>query len=320
MLATPDGGRLPDGPRFAYEFKWDGYRAVMRVASDGTTVLTSRNGNDFTARYPELAGALTAALGGRRAVLDGEIVALDAAGRPDFGLLQNHDRTARPVVFCVFDVLALGDEQLLDRPYDERRQVLEGIEPTDRDLVAITPAYRHTDLAAAGMTPQDLLGIAGDRGLEGLVAKFRSSTYRPGRRSPAWLKHPLIQTLGVVIGGWRPGQGNRAGTVGGLLLGAHDRDTGQLLYIGDVGTGFTRQALAELRDTLAPLHRASSPFANPVPRDRARDARWVTPSLVGEVVYRQFTPTEHRLRHTAWRGWRPDKDPDQALVPQHPGS
>ncbi|MEU4674873.1 non-homologous end-joining DNA ligase [Amycolatopsis sp. NPDC023774] len=316
MLATADGGRLRDDAKYAYEFKWDGYRAIMRVAADGTTVLTSRNNNDFTGRYPELAGAMADALGGRRTVLDGEIVALDEAGRPDFGLLQNHDTSGRAVAYFVFDVLQLADDVLLDHSYDERRKILEGIEPPDKNLVAITPSYSHADLSATGMTPQDLLDVAATSGLEGLVAKARTSKYRPGRRSPEWLKHPLIQTLEVVVGGWRPGQGNRGGLVGGLLLGAHDRDTGDLLYIGDVGTGFSHQALLDAQEKLAPLERARSPFANAVPRDRARGAHWVEPTLVGEVVYRQFTPGEHRLRHTAWRGWRPDRAPSEALVPQ----
>ncbi|MEW2508321.1 non-homologous end-joining DNA ligase [Amycolatopsis sp. NPDC047767] len=317
MLATADGGRLRDDPKYAYEFKWDGYRCLMRVAGDGTTVLTSRNNNDFTPRFPELAGALADTLGGRRAVLDGEIVALDEQGRPDFGLLQNRGTTAAPVAYFVFDVLQLGDEILLERSYDQRRTVLDGIELGDGNLVAITPSYSHADLSATGMTPQDLLDVAAKTGLEGLVYKVRTSKYRPGRRSPEWLKHPLIQTLEVVIGGWRPGQGSRDGLLGGLLLGAHDRDSGDLLYIGDVGTGFTHQALLDAQQKLDPLARPASPFANEVPRDRARGARWVEPSLVGEVVYRQFTPREHRLRHTAWRGWRPDRRPGEALVPEH---
>ncbi|MEV6900327.1 hypothetical protein [Amycolatopsis sp. NPDC051372] len=111
----------------------------MRVAADGTTVLTSRNNNDFTGRFPELAGTLADVLGGRRAVLDGEIVALDEAGRPDFGLLQNRGTTAAAVAYFVFDVLQLGDDVLLDLSYDERRAILEGIEPPDKNLVAITP-------------------------------------------------------------------------------------------------------------------------------------------------------------------------------------
>jgi bifunctional non-homologous end joining protein LigD len=318
MLATSDRGRLPDDPRYAYEWKWDGYRAVMRVAPDGTTLLTSRNRIDFTPRYPELAGAFGDALGGRPAVLDGEIVALDERGRPDFGLLQNHDTSGRTVAYFAFDVLQLGTEKLLGETYDERRKVLEGLEPPDRRLVAITPSYAHTDLAADGTGPRDLLAVAAERGLEGLVAKDRRSKYYPGRRSPDWLKHPLVRTLEVVVGGWRPGQGNREGTIGALLLGAHARDTGDLLYIGDVGTGFTQNTLADLQAKLIPLERETSPFSNEVPRDRARGARWVTPNLVGEVVYRQFTPGEHRLRHTAWRGWRPDRRPDEALVPLSP--
>ncbi|WP_239154850.1 hypothetical protein [Amycolatopsis sp. FDAARGOS 1241] len=99
--------------------------------------------------------------------------------------------------------------------------------------------------------------------------KVRTSKYWPGRRSPEWLKHPLIQTQEVVIGGWRGGQGGRTGLLGGMLLGAHDRDTGDLLYIGDVGTGFTHQALLDAQAKLDPLARATSPFANKVPRDRA---------------------------------------------------
>ena len=315
MLATPDGGQLRDDPKYAYEFKWDGYRAIMRVAADGTTVLTSRNNNDFTGRYPELAGAMAEALGRRRAVLDGEIVALDDAGRPDFGLLQNHDTSARAVAYFVFDVLQMGDDVLLDHSYDQRRKVLEEIEPPDKNLVAITPSYSHADLSATDMTPQDLLDVAATSGLEGLVAKVRTSKYQPGRRSPEWLKHPLIQTLEVVIGGWRPGQGNRGGLIGGLLLGAHDRDTGDLLYIGDVGTGFTHQALLDAQEN---SRRSSARPARSPTRCRATaPARpLVEPSLVGEVVYRQFTPREHRLRHTAWRGWRPDRVPSEALVPQ----
>ncbi|MFI5614331.1 non-homologous end-joining DNA ligase [Amycolatopsis sp. NPDC051903] len=315
MLATPDGGTLRDGPEYAYEFKWDGYRAIMRVAPDGTTVLTSRNDNDFTGRFPELAGVLGDALGGRPAVLDGEIVALDEQGHPDFGLLQNHDTAGRSVSYFVFDVLLLGTESLLDASYDERRAVLDALEPANRQRVAITPSYNHTDLSAQGMTPGDLLEVARKTMLEGLVVKARSSKYYPGRRSPEWLKHPFIRTTEVVLGGWRAGQGRRDGTIGALLLGAHDPVTGDLLYLGDVGTGFTEQMLRDLRETLAPLERPTSPFANAVPRERARGAHWLNPSLVGEVVYRRLTPGDHRLRHTAWRGLRPDRKPGEAKVP-----
>src|SRR6266702_1288038 len=313
MLATPDGGQLPDGPGFAYEFKWDGYRAIMRVAPDGTTLLTSRNGIDFTTRYPELAGVARGSLGGRAAVLDGEIVALNERGRPDFELLQHRRMGTRPVSYFAFDVLQLDDTSLLAEPYDDRRAVLERIAPAD--LLVITPAYRHADLSDLGLTPAGLLDVSAETGLEGLVIKTRTSKYYPGRRSPEWLKHALIRTQEVIVGGWRLGQGRRAGTVGALLLGAHDRGTGELLYVGDVGTGFTDQALHELQELLIPLQQPTSPFANVVPRDKARGTRWVRPEVVGEVVYRQFTPHERRLRHTAWRGLRPDKLGNDVYVP-----
>ncbi|MFI9452582.1 DNA ligase [Amycolatopsis sp. NPDC052450] len=289
----------------------------MRVAADGTTRLTSRNDKDFTGRFPILGDAMGDALEGRQAVLDGEIVALDQHGRPDFGLLQSYATSDDvSVAYFVFDVLLLGGNRLLDEPYERRRAVLEGIEPPDKNLVAITPSYSHADLSASGMSPADLLDVAKDRGLEGLVVKAIQSKYVSGRRSPEWIKHPLIQTIEVVVCGWRSGQGRRDGMIGALLLGAHDPGSGDLVYIGDVGTGFNNQALLDAKKKLAPLARKTSPFADEVPRDRAKGAYWVKPDLVGEVVYRQFTPREHRLRHTAWRGWRPDKQPADVQVPE----
>ncbi|WP_340682516.1 hypothetical protein LCL61_28100 [Amycolatopsis coloradensis] len=163
MLATSSKNTLPDDPRYVYEWKWDGYRSVLQVAPDGTTRLTSRNGNDFTARYPELDGALGDALGGRAGVLDGEIVALDEHGRPDFGLLQNYAGGDVAVAYFVFDVLLLGDDDLTGEPYEQRRAVLEEIEPPDKNLVAITPSYSHADLSATGMSPADLLDVAAER-------------------------------------------------------------------------------------------------------------------------------------------------------------
>lgn len=315
MLATPDGGVLRDDPACAYEFKWDGYRAVLRIAPSGETMLTSRNDNDFTPRFPELAGAFGTALGGRAAVLDGEIVALDEHGRPDFGLLQQPGPGGRTIAYFAFDVLSLGRESLLEASYDERREVLAGLEPPDPRLVAITPSYTHAELAAQDLTPAGLLEVARKMLLEGLVVKTRASKYHPGRRSPEWLKHPLVQTTEVIVGGWRPGRGRREGTIGALLLGGYDRETGELRYLGDVGTGFTDAALHALHKQLTPLERRTSPFADEVPRERARGARWLSPETVGEVVYRRLTPGDGRLRHTAWRGLRPDRRPAEVRAP-----
>jgi bifunctional non-homologous end joining protein LigD len=154
---------------------------------------------------------------------------------------------------------------------------------------------------------QDLLVAAGENGLEGVMAKRNTSVYEPGRRSHAWVKVPLWKTQEVVLGGWRPGEGRRSGTIGSLLLGVPD--DGGLTYVGHVGTGFNAAVLADLLGRLTPLEQRESPFSNEVPRDRARGAHWVRPELVGEVEFRTLT-RDGRLRHSTWRGLRADKRPE----------
>lgn len=308
MLAVE--GLLPVGSGWAYETKWDGFRCCMRVGPDGTTKLTSRLGNEITSTYPDLDGIMTESLAGRSAVLDGELVVLASGGRPDFHLMQfRHQRgptpellRTAPVTFIVFDLLQLGDEALLTAPYTRRRALLADM-PVTSSRVAVP---RH--FTAEDIDPNALLAVVEEQGLEGLVAKRLASRYHPGQRSRDWIKRPLIKTQDVLVGGWRPGKGNRSGRIGALLLGAHDA-TGSLRYIGDVGTGFSERVLDELLGLLTPLARPTSPFRDEVPADRRRDARWVQPHLVGQVVYRQFT-SDHRLRHTAWRGLRHDVPPE----------
>ncbi|MFC4859339.1 non-homologous end-joining DNA ligase [Actinophytocola glycyrrhizae] len=313
MLAVE--GPLPVGGGWAYETKWDGFRCCMRVGPDGVTKLTSRLGNEITGVYPDLHGVLADATGGRSAVFDGELVVLAPDGRPDFQLMQSRHqrgptaellRTA-PVTFIVFDLLRLGTEVLLTAPYTRRRDLLADL-PVANSHVAVPRHFTADDI-----DPNELLTIVEEQGLEGLVAKRLASRYVPGQRSRDWIKRPLIKTQEVVVGGWRPGRGNRDGRVGALLLGGHAPD-GRLHYIGDVGTGFSERALDELLDLLIPLSRRECPFHNEVPADRARDARWVEPTLVGQVVYRQFT-SDGRLRHTAWRGLRDDVLPEQVTAP-----
>jgi bifunctional non-homologous end joining protein LigD len=297
---------LPVGDGWAYETKWDGFRCCMRVGPDGTTRMTSRLGNEITGVYPDLHGVLAGAAAGRAAVFDGELVVLAQDGRPDFHLMQfRHQRgptaellRSAPVTYIVFDLLRLGEETLLAEPYAQRRALLADL-PVTNPRVAVP---RH--FTSADIDPNELLAVVAEQGLEGLVAKRLQSRYHPGQRSRDWIKRPLIKTQEVLIGGWRPGKGNRSGRVGGLLLGAHDA-RGRLRYIGDVGTGFTERGLEELLEVLTPLARETSPFDDEVPADRRRGARWVEPRLVGQVVYRQFT-ADHRLRHTAWRGLRHD--------------
>jgi bifunctional non-homologous end joining protein LigD len=332
MLAKADGGLLRSGPDWAYEFKLDGYRAAMRVAPDGTTVLTSRNGIDFTDEFASLAGVLGPALEGRAAELDGEIVVYNEAGQIDFGLLQerrgryqrhrgSHRRDEPltgevPVRYLAFDLLRLGDTVLLDQPYDRRRELLTTLPMPDPYLVSVVESFTFDRLAADRLTPAALLERAAAEGKEGLVAKLRSSTYQPGRRPDSWLKHALVQNQEVIVCGWRPGQNRFSGILGGLLLGAHDPDSGDLVYIGDVGTGFSEAERGQLQERLTKLEIRSHPFATAPPREDVYRARWVQPVLVGEVRYRQFTRGAGRLRHTSWRGLRADRDVSEVVAPR----
>jgi bifunctional non-homologous end joining protein LigD len=313
MLAT--AGDPPRGAGWGVEFKWDGIR-TMATSSGGRLRLSSRNGNDLSTAYPELteSAAGTPWAGGKPVLLDGEIVALDAGGRPDFGRLQQRmqlrhpaaEIVARvPVVFYVFDVLHLEERSLLGEPYDVRRDVLVALGLEAAPAVAVPAGYADIDARL-------LLDVAREHGLEGIVCKRRSSRYDPGRRSLAWIKTALLTTQEVVIGGWNPGKGRRAGTVGALLLGAHDAD-GALRYLGSVGTGFTNTALTELHRILVPLGQDRAPFDESVPPAETRTAQWVQPVLVGEVVYRTLTH-DRRLRHAAWRGLRPDRDVMEAVL------
>ncbi|GHH42067.1 ATP-dependent DNA ligase [Lentzea cavernae] len=287
MLAKPDGDRLREGPQWANEYKLDGYRVAMRIGADGTTALTSRNGLDLTAEFAELTDVLTAALRGRAAVLDGEVVVYNEAGQIDFGLLQQrrgrfqkHNAARRtdpfedvPVRFLAFNLLLVDDQLLLDQPYEQRRRLLTELPMPNPFRITIVPSFTSDELAAERLTPQRLLERVAAEGHEGLVAKRLGSPYLPGKRPDFWCKHPPMQTREVIVCGWRLGQSGFTGTVGGLLLGAHAPDTGDLVYIGDVGSGFTRQERGQLRDRLKPLERAGHPFAAAPPREDVVRAR-----------------------------------------------
>lgn len=307
MLAV--AGALPeDAQRWAYEVKWDGVRALADVHG-GAVRLTSRAGNDVTGGYPELAE-----LGVQvdDALLDGEVVALDpATGRPSFGLLQErmHVRDARraaqlaadvPVTYLAFDVLRLYGVDLTARPWQDRRGVLERI-GLDGPAWATPPAF---DDGAATLEASRALG------LEGVVAKQRASPYRPGTRSPDWVKVVHRETQECVVGGWRAGEGGRAATLGALLVGVHDA-AGALRFAGRVGSGLTDRGLTELRGRLAVLERPTSPFADPVPALDARGTTWVAPELVVDVEHLGWTRAD-RLRAPVFRGLRSDRSPEEA--------
>jgi bifunctional non-homologous end joining protein LigD len=302
MLATL--GALPAGGGWAYEYKWDGVRAVVYV-SGGEVRILSRNERDVTAAYPDVAEAVT---GPEPMVLDGEIVAPDRDDRPSFARLQRRMNVhapspelirGTPLHYNVFDLLSLDGRSLLTAPYTERRAGLESL-----SRFRVPPSF-------VANSPDDVVAESRRRGLEGVVAKRLDSPYSPGRRSPDWIKAPFIRTQEVVIVGFKEGEGRRAGTIGALLVALHRG--GKLSFAGGVGTGFTDAALHDLQEQLIPLRRAT-PAADDVPRRDARDATWVEPSVVGEVEYRSFTE-DGRLRHSSWRGLRPDRRPDEAKAP-----
>ena len=207
---------------------------------------------------------------------------------------------AAPVTYLVFDLLSWDGENLLDLPYAERRARLDALAIAGHRWVA-TPWF-----PGGGA---DVLAASEENGLEGVVAKRLESPYRPGLRSPDWRKIKNFRTQSVVVGGWRPGQGRRAGTIGSLLVGVPD-DEGDLVFVGHVGTGFTDQALRALQGMLTA--RRTSPFTGTLPREVTKDAHWVEPDLVGEVAYAVWTADE-KLRHPSWRGIRDDLEPDDVV-------
>ncbi|GAA4010393.1 DNA ligase D [Allokutzneria multivorans] len=331
MLASPGSPDLTVGPQWIYEAKLDGYRAAMRIAANGATALTSRNGNDLTTEFSALCGVLAAGLEGREAVLDGEIVVYDTDGRVDFDALQERRGRYRKhakrhpgdpfedpveVRYLAFDLLRLGADVLVRKPYEHRRALLEQLPMPDPYQASVVTAFPHEKLAADRVTPQALLDRVSAAGFEGLMAKHRSGLYFPDQRSEVWLKHPTTHVQSVLVCGWRQGKGRFAGMLGGLLLGAQDPTTGDLLYIGDVGTGFSDAARHDMHARLVPLARARHPFAAEPPRDQVRGAQWVDPVVIGEVRYRRFTSGEPRLRHASWRGIRDDITVADAVLPR----
>ena len=231
MLAT--SGPIPVGLGWAFEVKFDGVRAIGYAGRDGLR-LYSRNDRDISRSYPEVAALEL----GKGVIVDGELVALDEHGRPDFGLLQHRmhittptpELIARvPVQYVVFDLLHRKERSLLELPYGRRRELLDRL---DLERPGLRVPANFTDI-----TGDLVMAAIAQQGLEGVVAKRLVSPYQPGRRSRAWIKTPIRHTAEVIIAGWSPSTGN-ADVLGSLLLAAYDPD-GELVYVGDVGTGFT---------------------------------------------------------------------------------
>jgi bifunctional non-homologous end joining protein LigD len=309
MMAVPFDEPFDD-PAWGFEPKWDGVRAILEVA-DGRIRMWSRNGNEISAAYPELAGLASSVADGT--VIDGEVVAF-WDGRPSFERLQarmhlrDGQRVAQaavdnPIVFMVFDILSDAGEDLTGQPVTERRARLEQVLPTS-EQVQLSPMTVGSGRA--------LFEAVRAQRLEGVVAKRLDSVYVPGRRHPSWRKIKVVHEVDAVIVGWRPGSGGRATSLGSLVVALFDG--GELRSIGSVGSGFDQPSITAMEELLgllaldeAPLDTEEIPDAGPV--------RWVRPELVAVVEYREVTSSGH-LRAPVFKGMRSDKLPSACTIDQ----
>ena len=301
MLATATD-RLPRGEGWSFEVKFDGYRAVAYVRG-GECRLVSRNDNDLTERFSQVAKAVAKAVKSPNAVLDGEVCRLAPDGRASFSELQ---QGTGALVYFAFDLLELDGAPRVDEPLAARKDALRAL--LDRRVTAVAYSEGFDDGEA-------LLAAARERGLEGLVAKRLDSAYRPGRRTREWLKLKVDRNDEFLIAGYTRGSGRRAASFGALVLAVHEG--GDLRYVGNVGTGFDDAEIERLLGLLEPLRRDSSPFAEPpaMPRVRKGDVVWVEPRLIAQVRYSELTH-DGRLRHPSYLGLRDDREPDDVVAPE----
>jgi bifunctional non-homologous end joining protein LigD len=300
MLATP-GTHVPAGETWVHEVKWDGVRAITSVV-DGTLRMTSRNDNAITLAWPELAAS---PLGDRDLIVDGEIIALNDRGLPDFRTLQErmHVRKAStaarlaekvPAIYMVFDLLRLDGRDLTGQPLEARRALLEGL--------GLDGSWQ---VPAAYDDGAMLFDATFQQGLEGVVSKRRTAAYRPGERTPHWLKFAHRHRLSYVVGGWRPQEGT-SGRLAALLVGEQTPDG--LVYRGRVGSGIGPKQSVALTGLVAGLDRADSPFVDEVPRVDAHGTRWLEPVLVVDID--THGRGYDRLRQPSFQGIRTDLAPE----------
>jgi bifunctional non-homologous end joining protein LigD len=311
-MMAEGGHEAFDDPKWRFEPKLDGVRTLVYVEGENVR-LVSRKGRDQSAQYPELLNVWQW-ITGTTAVLDGEIIAIDADGRTSFELLQSRinlqartdiDRMRKqvPVDLALFDLLYLDGEELIGEPLEERRARLEEIVVTDSPARMQLTFFTDGDGVAFTEGAKKL-------GMEGVVAKRLGSKYHPGRRTSEWRKIKLLNTQDCVIIGWTPGEGRRTDVFGALLLGAYD--DGELRWIGQVGTGFTDRMLDDLMARLKSLQREAPAVDDPELR-KVKRASFVEPQLVCEVEFLQMTGAG-KLRAPSYKGLRPDKAPEDCIL------
>jgi bifunctional non-homologous end joining protein LigD len=307
MLATLVGGPFDD-PEWLFEVKWDGFR-VEAVVDGGQVDLWTRGEQDASRYFGPFLDPPTW-LAAKRAIVDGEVIALNAGGEPDFALLQARIKgrgvapEPTPFVYEVFDLLHLDGQSLLDEPLEERRRLLTGVLRPD-------PRVRLSEhIEGEGRA---FFEAARARGLEGIMAKDRRSPYLPGKRTDRWQKIKIRPEQELVVGGWVKGAG-KAVDLGALLVGVYE--DGALRYAGKIGAGFTNTNRAELLAAVAPLAASESPFATPPPRAAARNAQWLRPELVIRAEFAGWT-SDGLVRQASYKGLELEKKP-RAVIRERP--
>jgi DNA ligase D, 3''-phosphoesterase domain/DNA polymerase LigD, ligase domain len=304
--------RPPSVGDWLYELKFDGIRAIAVKSGPGIKLI-SRNQKQLNGRFPEIAQGCEE-IGGEEYVIDGEIVALDEAGRSSFQLLQRaelEDKTA-PLAFYAFDLMQLNSHSTMSLPVVQRKAWLSQLLPASSDLIRFS--------GELGGDPDTLLAEIKRRGLEGLIGKLRESPYEPGRRSGSWVKIKSLNEQEFVIGGYTPPAGSRK-HFGALLVGYYDKD--RLVFAGKVGTGFDSRSLADLHKKLRAEKRDDCPFAD-LPSKQGgqwvqgitpaemRRCTWVNPKFVCQIKFAEWT-RDLKLRQPVFLGLREDKDPREVV-------
>jgi DNA ligase D-like protein (predicted ligase) len=293
--------KLPDGTQWLYEIKLDGYRALAVKSGDGVT-LFSRRKKSLNRKFPHIVEPLADLPAGT--VVDGEVVAVDDSGRPDFNLLQNFRGAASRIHYYIFDLLVCNDRDLTCLPLVERRALLKSL-VTIRDK-----RVRIEDFVEASAT--DLLLAVREQGLEGIVGKRKDSVYEPGKRSGAWIKYRVNRGQELVIGGYMPGPHG----VDSVIVGYYKGD--ELIYVARVRNGFVPASRRRVYEHLRPLVTPECRFANlpethrprwgdPLDAEKMKKCVWVRPALVARIEFLEWTEADH-LRHAKFAGLRDDKD------------
>jgi DNA ligase D-like protein (predicted ligase) len=281
--------KLPEGVNWQHEIKFDGYRAIA-VRQHGEVSLFSRRGNSFNRDYPETVAAL-GSLRAKTFILDGELVALDENGRPSFSLLQNAKGKPVPVVFYVFDLLNLDDENLMNWPLRKRRQELEQAFPKWPPLVQLSPLLTGSMKAITAQVRKFEF--------EGIVAKLADSLYSPGEEPGTWLKKKMQRSEDFIVGGFIPG----AQGVDQLVVGVRRDD--KLHFVDSVKNGFVPTTRRKVQGAIGKLVTRECPFVNlpekkrphAMDREKMETVRWVKPKIVAEIAFNEWTPSGH-LRHS----------------------